>query len=122
MMTIDVNQGRIDIKLYKNIIVYDYLKYVLDWKIRAFGEENIDRQEIVDQVNNFANSIKFMHGRKYIKVVVNGGAHSFIVMWGGNFKRGSLLKAASFSSPNQKYCMGNIITLEGVENIRWTGL
>ena len=70
----------------------------------------------------FAKGLEFKMGKKYVKVMHNRSAHSFIVNVHDdpNFKFGDILKAASWASPAKNFARGNIF--EGnFGGIRWMG-
>lgn len=69
----------------------------------------------------FCSSVSAVAGRKYIKVVAGGSAHSFIVVQrGGGFEAGDILKAATWAAPARNFSRGNIIRQEW-SNVTWTG-
>ena len=94
--------------------------------IHASNEDyakDIDNKNMIDE---FENSWKIQKGQKYIKVVAKNSVHSFIVKEdmftpGGQpkFKKGDVLKAASWSKPAMNQPRGNV--LEGNYPIQWTG-
>lgn len=76
-----------------------------------------------DKVTYFAENLRFEEGRKYIKVVKRLGTQDLV--WGflmkeddQKFKKGDILKAASWNSPARNQARGNIFE-DYV--IRWTG-
>lgn len=60
-------------------------------------------------------------GKKYIKVISDGGVNSFVVNTDTDpkFKLGDVLMAASWNSPARNSARGNV--LEGGFPIQWTG-
>lgn len=90
---------------------------------------NLDYNEFIqsdNMLNEFKNSWKVMPGQKFIKLVSKNMVHSFIVLKdmftpGGQprFKKGDVLKAASWKSPALNRARGNIF--EGNFPIKWTG-
>lgn len=74
-----------------------------------------------DMQAEFAKNLGFNQGQKYTKVVSGGSVWGFIVDTDDDkkFKRGDILKAASWSSPARNQARGNIYA----ENytILWTG-
>jgi hypothetical protein len=78
-----------------------------------------DRKRVVE----FAEGITFEEGRKYIKVVKTLGTQQMV--WGflmkeddQKFKKGDILKAASWAAPTRNKARGNIFE---DYRIAWTG-
>jgi hypothetical protein len=70
-------------------------------------------------IEEFNNGLSYIEGKKYIKVVKNGSVHSFIVKENeGKFRKGDILKAASWNAPAKNHARGNIF---GIYHISWTG-
>ena len=90
---------------------------------------NLDYARDIDNTNmieEFKNSWIVKTGKKFIKIVAKNSVHSFIVKEdmftpGGQpkFKKGDVLKAASWSKPALNQPRGNV--LEGNYPIQWTG-
>jgi len=88
-----------------------------------------DYNEFCDNKNmqeEFANSWSVKEGQKFIKVWAKHSVHSFIVKEdmftpGGQprFKKGDVLKAASWAAPALNQPRGNV--LEGNYPMQWTG-
>lgn len=78
------------------------------------------RQEMV---NRFTAAVTVSYGSKYIKVLTNDGAHSFIVAKDTlKFKAGDILMAKSYSSPATNFSRGNILDPKfNFSTVRWTG-
>ena len=58
-------------------------------------------------------------GKKYIKIIRDSGAHAFIVKEDSDkFKKGDILKPASWSTPAKNQARGNVLTGFMIE---WTG-
>lgn len=67
----------------------------------------------------FALGLHYKMGSMYIKVISGSGVHSFIVREDGSkFKKGDILKAATWRAPALNQARGNIF---GEYRIRWTG-
>jgi len=82
-----------------------------------------ESQHFTEMTNRFNNSLGFKNGRKYIKITTeNGGS-----VWGfivntdedNKFKKGDILKPASWNTPARNQARGNI--LDGNYSISWTG-
>ena len=96
----------------------DYYQYTL----RGRKPEEMS-QVNRDMIEEFNNSLSYKEGKKYIKVIKGGSVWGFIVNADDDkqFKKGDLLKAASWNAPARNQSRGNI--LDGDFSwIRWTGL
>ena len=69
----------------------------------------------------FCDRIKAVEGRKYHKVVTGNSVWGFIVATDDDkmFKRGDILKAASWATPTRNKARGNIFI--DLSWVRWTG-
>ncbi len=68
---------------------------------------------------NFEDSFTIKEGSKYIKIMREYGVWGFIVKKDGpKFKKGDILKAASYNSPATKAARGNIFE---DFSVAWTG-
>lgn len=101
------------IKLKKAIIA----DYVL-WN----SHRDYDEDFKADRIAEFAEELVVEEARKYIKVFTRSGG----TIWGfimkeddNKFKKGDLLKAASWSAPARNKARGNILTDD--YEVRWTG-
>ena len=96
-------------------------------------QEQIDTllQAIIDDYNRasfpasmreeFANGLYVKMGKKYIKIMSGHCVWGFIVNTDTDkqFRRGDILKAASWNAPARNRDRGNI--LDGGYRIKWTG-
>lgn len=83
-----------------------------------FGQPSSVRDTMIAEFNS---AVRLDVGNKFIKVVTSGSVHSFIVKEdGAKFKRGDILKAASWSAPAKNFARGNVLTSD-FTNVRWTG-
>jgi len=76
-----------------------------------------------EMYERYCDRIKYNPGSKYIKILSSGGVHSFVVNTDKDkkFKRGDILKAASYNAPARNFARGNV--LDGsLENVHWTGV
>lgn len=101
-------QTQIALMKYMDAIVQDYENWC--------GEAEI-RQERIDE---FISDLHFSQGNKYIKVIMGGSVHSFVVNTDkdAKFKRGDILMAAGWAAPARNFARGNIF---GNYAVRWTG-
>lgn len=73
-----------------------------------------------EMIEDFVNNVTCHEGSKYIKVVARNSVHSFIVKNDhGKFKKGDILKAASWNAPAKNCARGNIFN--EVIHTSWTG-
>jgi hypothetical protein len=84
----------------------------------AGGKVSETRQRMNEE---FCDRIKVVEGRKYHKVVTGNSVWGFIVATDDDkmFKRGDILKAASWATPARNKPRGNIFT--DMSWVRWTG-
>ncbi len=79
-----------------------------------------------EMVREFDAGVSYEVSRKFVKVITgaaNGhtSVHSFIVLADdGKFKRGDILKAASWKAPAKNFARGNVLA-GNLKNVRWTG-
>lgn len=74
-----------------------------------------------EMIERFSTCLGVERGSKYLKVVSDGGVHSFVVIKAdGKFAVGDILKAASWATPARNFKRGNILTGDW-SNITWTG-
>ncbi len=120
MMNEGVNEmTNIDIKT----ALRGYLDHIVDdyetWQnVGRNGRTEIQAKMLED----FIRGLDFKMGKKYVKVVIKGSVHSFIVNTYDDpkFKFGDILKAASYSAPAKNFTRGNIF--EGkFGRISWAG-
>jgi hypothetical protein len=96
----------------------------METQIAAYLE--LIKNDYLNQISNqdmndrFVKGLHVVEGKKYMKVVTGGSVHSFIVKESDDkFKKGDILKAASWNAPAKNKARGNIYD----ENIMtsWTG-
>jgi len=99
-----------------------YLEYIRqdyrNWQGRFDAKNDTIRQEMLAE---FEAGVRYEVGSKFIKVITGGSVHSFIVREDdGKFKRGDILKAASWRAPAKNFARGNILN-GTLDRVRWTG-
>jgi len=78
-----------------------------------------DSPHIKQMIQEYNDGLRYEFGKKYVKVIHGDSVHSFIVLEDdGKFKRGDILKPASWRTPARNFARGNIF---GNYKIRWTG-
>jgi hypothetical protein len=104
------------IEKLKQAIVNDY----------AFWTDDRERGEFLNdeyyegRVKEFAEGISVSEGKKYIKLITGSSVWGFVMKEDdAKFKKGDLLKAASWAAPARNKARGNILTDD--YEIRWTG-
>ena len=94
-----------------------------DYRAWTDSRNSIDATALkirAEMTKEFCGNIHFEEGRKYIKVITGGSVHSFIMKDDDKeFKKGDILKAASWATPARNFARGNI--LKGGYKIAWTG-
>lgn len=79
--------------------------------------DNVNRE----MVEEFEQELGFLEGKKYIKITKNnhGSVWGFVVKEDGpKFRKGDILKAASWAAPATNHARGNVF--DGYQ-IQWTG-
>lgn len=106
-----------------------YLDYIrtsyINWNDRPNRYEKVNEEiarNVRIQMNTeFVNSVVADEGRKYVRILANGSAHSFIVKVDtGKFKRGDILKAASWAAPATNFPRGNVFD-DSYPRVQWNG-
>lgn len=108
-----------EIKELIEAIKSDYIK----WKAKsARSMGRAFAPEADAQVKEFCQSISYSVGKSYIKVVQKGSVWGFIVNSDSDkmFKRGDILKPASWASPARNRARGNVIE-KNFSWVQWTG-
>lgn len=105
---------------YLDVIIQDYTSW--QGLSKPEPESEIAARVRAEMNQRFISSVRFETGRKYIKVISNGGVHSFIVNTTKDreFRLGDILKPAGFNAPARNFARGNLI--DGtLSNVSWTG-
>lgn len=104
-----------EVNKYLDLIKADYLQW------QALSTKDATQRKIADDmVTEFNAGLRVQSGSKYIKVIQRNSVHSFIVTKDdGKFRKGDVLKAASWAAPARNFARGNI--LDGTAKPMWTG-
>ena len=72
-------------------------------------------------IQAYNDGFRIDEGSKFIKIVSRDSVHCFVSKGNfGKFRRGDILKAASWRQPAKNFARGNVI--DGTfDRIRWTG-
>ena len=102
-----VTQAQLD--SYFKAIIDDYVAFQRRCQARNGEDANVAYYDRT--IAEFKSKLRARVGKKYIKVVREGyGVHSFIVLEdGAKFKRGDILKAASYAAPALNFARGNVV-------------
>ena len=85
----------------------------------SYGKKELTGYSL-EQTNKWDSNTRIMPGKKYIKVVQENGVFCFIVKEDfKHFKKGDVLKPASWAAPALNQPRGNV--LKGNYPIQWTG-
>ena len=80
----------------------------------------LTEEHAAERVVEFANKFEITEGRKYIKVISDRSVTAFVMKEDDKkFRKGDILKAASWNAPARNAARGNV--LEGNYPINWTG-
>lgn len=98
---------------YLEAIRADYARWV-----RSDG--TTEYREVM--IEEFNEDLAYTAGKKYLRVTTTSAGqemvHSFVVLKDGSkFKKGDILKAASWRSPATNFARGNIF--EDVSHVQW---
>ena len=102
-----------------NNIKKDYLEDAMRFNNTVLGVSELSDNS-KNRVDRFNSSLEYKEGKKYIKIISDRSAWGFVVATDSHnkFKRGDILKAASWSAPAMNSARGNVF-----EDyiIQWTG-
>jgi hypothetical protein len=105
--------------------INSYLNYIFEnyksWSPVERCKDEVSRNVREKMIEEFANKLRYKEGSKYIKVIQGSSVHSFIVKEDGpKFKKGDILKAASWNAPATNFARGNILTFN-YGSVQWAG-
>ena len=112
----DWNDFDTQVKELRRTAIADYAT-MLDGRERGeFTNDEYYNSQLKEYGNNFTISNR---GSKYVKLINGGSVWGFVVKNDGDkFKRGDILKAASWSTPATNKARGNIFE---EYTVQWTG-
>mgnify|MGYP003632718093 FL=1 len=94
----------------KAAMIEDYAKFMPPTKSDTTAKMNAE----------YADNFDIRYGKKYIKIVSDGGGvKAFVVGVDNDKKFGDILLPAGFNAPARNFARGNI--LDGDYTIAWTG-
>jgi len=91
---------------------------------RNRGSGNTSPEVVAAMTKEFCDAMCITEGKQYIKVITGPqrSVHSFIVKEdGAKFKKGDILKAASWAAPAKNFARGNVFDQASFVRVEWTG-
>ena len=106
------------LETYLDKIAADYKQWMIRTSTTGSKEYWSDP---TPRIKEFEDALEPKFGKKYIKILSGGSAHSFIVNTDkdSKFKKGDILMAASWSAPARNKPRGNIF--DDNYKVKWTG-
>ena len=103
------------------IIKADYAAYQMmcNWN----GTPNPELSDVQKKMRKeFNESLHYVEGKKYIKILKEGSVWGFVVNVDDDkkFRKGDILKAASYNTPARNKPRGNVLDNDFLM-VRWTG-
>lgn len=102
--------------------IQQYLEAIKADYRRMLADGNPDVRQMM--VKQFIEGVGVTAGSKYVKVLIRGSVHSFIVAKPmSKFKVGDILMAKSFKAPATNFARGNILDPNfDFSTVRWMGV
>jgi len=101
--------------------IENYLKFISnDYKKRFCVPKDFDHMQRMNK--SFEDSLSYQDGKVYIKIIKDSSVHSFIVKEDTKqFKKGDILKAASWKAPAKNFARGNVFSIDSYKYVSWAG-
>ncbi len=102
--------------------IENYLNFISNTYNNWYGNTNMSKVYAEERMKDFKETLRFEEGNSYIKVMTKNSVHTFIVKKDGpKFKKGDILKAASWKAPAKNFARGNIFNVDSYKNVLWCG-
>jgi hypothetical protein len=102
--------------------IENYLNFISTNFNNWYSNTDMSKELAEERMKDFKETLSFEEGSAYIKVMTKTSVHTFIVKKDGpKFKKGDILKAASWKAPAKNFARGNIFQADSYKNIQWCG-
>lgn len=102
-------------------ILNTYLNHIVDSYRKFYDNGRVSSEHAQRSIGKFESELRVEYGQKYVKIISQGGVHSFICLSDeGKFSRGDILKPASWRAPAKNFSRGNIFK-NALKRVTWTG-